>query len=268
MVQAKYRTIAQDLLGQIRSGAMRPGEQLPTELKLGSKYHASRNTIRGAVQWLALRGLVEAIPGQGTFVAERIQPFVTTLSADPLSSFSGLEGNGWFREVSERGMTAMTTEPQVEVRSAPRYIADQLNVSEGTQIITRRQERYLDQTPFSLQTTAYPMELVKQGASRLLAAEDIPEGTVGYLAQQLGLKQVGHRDRLLFRWPEEDEARFFRLSDDDRCFVASVVRTGYRDGHYGPMPFRVTSTVFLADRNQFVIDSGEVPKDSPGPAAG
>ena len=268
VAQAKYRKIAQDLLEQIQSGAVRPGEQLPTEFELGDRYSASRNTIRDAVKWLTLRGLVEAKPGQGTFATERVQPFVTTLSADPRSGLSGVEGNGWFGEVHERGKTAMVTVPQVGVRGAPRYIADRLHVPEGTQIITRRQERYVDRIPSSLQTTAYSMDLVRQGAIRLLAAEHISEGTVAYLGERLGLRQVGHRDRLLVRPPEEDEARFFRLPDDGCTAVISVVRTGYRDGDDGPVPFRVTFSVFPADRNQFVVDSGEVPKDPPGPAEG
>ncbi len=268
MTQAKYRRIAQDLLEQIQSGALRPGEQLTTELELGRKYSASRNTIRSAVQWLVLRGLVEAKPGQGTFVAQRTQPFVTTMSIDVWTGLSGLEGSGWLAEVSARGVHAMATAPRVEVRSAPRHIADRLHVTEGTQILIRRQERYTDQAPYSLQTTAYPMELVTRGATRLLTAEDIPEGAVAYVSQELGLKEVGHRDRLLVRLPKEEEARFFRLPDDGRVCVVSVVRTGYRDGDDGPVPLRVTYTVFPADRQQLVIDSGEVPKDPPGPAEG
>jgi len=181
VAQAKYRQIAQDLLEQIRSGAVRPGDQLPSELELGEKYSASRNTIRDAVKWLTLRGLVEAKPGQGTFAAQRVQPFVTTLS----------EGNGWLSEVSNRGGTAMVTVPQVGIRSAPRYIADRLHVPEGAQVITRRQERYIDRTPSSVQTTAYSMDLVRQGATRLLDAENITEGTVAYLGERLGLRQVG-----------------------------------------------------------------------------
>ena len=258
VAQAKYRKIAQDLLEQIRSGAVRPGDQLPSELELGDKYSASRNTIRDAVKWLTLRGLVEAKPGQGTFAAQRVQPFVTTLS----------EGNGWLSEVSNRSGTAMVTVPQVGIRSAPRYIADRLHVPEGAQVITRRQERYIDRTPSSVQTTAYSMDLVRQGATRLLDAENITEGTVAYLGERLGLRQVGYRDRLLVRPPEEDEARFFRLPDDGRAPVVTVVRTGYRDHDDGPVPFRVTFTVFPAGRHQFVIDSGEVPKDPPGPAEG
>jgi GntR family transcriptional regulator len=139
-------------------------------------------------------------------------------------------------------------------------------VPSGTQVITRRQERLIDRTPWSLQTTAYPMEYVRRGAGDLLMAKEIPGGTVAYLRRTLGLEQVGYRDRLLVRAPREDEARFFRLPDDNRVSMVSIIRTGYAASDHGPMPFRVTFTVLPADRNQFVINSAEVPKDLPGPA--
>jgi len=269
MAEPMYRMIAQDLLEKIQSGTVRPGEQLPTELELRDSYSASRNTVRDAVKWLATRGVVETRPGQGTFATQRIEPFVSTLSADPETGLSGMEGAGWLSEVSGRGRAGMASAPRVEVRVAPRYIAERLHVAEGTQILTRQQERYIDRTAWSLQTTAYPMELVAQGATRLLMAEDIPEGTVAYLRDTLGLKQVGHRDRLLVRPPDENEVRFFKLPDDGRVSVVVVVRTGYRTSSEGLVPFRVTFTVFPADRNQFVINYGCVPGgEPPGPAEG
>jgi GntR family transcriptional regulator len=261
-----YRQIAQALREQIESGVIPPGAQLPTELELRDQFGASRNTIRDAVKWLTTRGLVETKPGQGTFVMQRLQPFVTTLSADADTGLGGGEGEGAYAEVRERGRTPSASVPRVEVQFAPRYIAARLRLPEGTQVLTRRQERYIDRMPWSLQVTAYPMELVTQGAVELLMAQDIPGGAVSYLKRTLGLAQVGHRDRILVRPPNEEEARFFKLPDDGRVSVVSVVRTGYRDGDEGPVPFRVTFSSFPADRNQFVINSGDVPRELAAPA--
>jgi GntR family transcriptional regulator len=266
MGEPMYRMIAQDLLEKIQAGSVSPGEQLPTELELRDKYNASRNTVRDAIRWLATRGFVETKPGQGTFATQRIQPFVTTLSANPKPGLSGVEGASWQTEVRERGRVPHVSVPRVEVRSAPRSIAERLHVPEGTQVLTRRQECFIDQTPWSLQTTAYAMDLVNEGATRLLVAEDIPEGTTAYLCTTLGIWQAGHRDRVLIRQPHEDESRFFRLPDDGRVPVVAIVSTGYRQGEDGLVPFRVTFTVFPADRNQFVIDYGAVPREPPGPA--
>jgi GntR family transcriptional regulator len=256
-----YRQIAQSLREQIESGVIAPGAQLPTELELRDQFGASRNTIRDAVKWLTTRGLVETKPGQGTFAMQRLQPFVTTLSADGETGLGGGEGEGAYAEVRERGRTPSASVPRVEVQFAPRYIAARLRLPEGTQVLTRRQERYIDRMPWSLQVTAYPMELVTRGAVDLLMAADIAGGAVSYLKRTLGLVQVGHRDRILVRPPNEEEARFFKLPDDGRVSVVSVVRTGYRDGDEGPLPFRVTFSSFPADRNQFVINSGDVPRE-------
>ncbi len=152
-----YWQIAQELRGQIESGALAPGDQLPSEMDLRSRYRASRNTIRDAVKWLAGRGLA-----------------------------------------------------------------------------------------------------------------------IAYLRESIGLVQVGYRDRIVVRAPEEEESRFFGLPDDGRVPVVSVVRAGFAarqegaekpDGDAVPAPFRLTFTIMPADRNQLVVDSGEVPdRWSRGPA--
>lgn len=46
-----------------------------------------------------------------------------------------------------------------------------------------------------------------------------------------------------------------------------IVSTGYQQDTDGLVPFRVTFTVFPADRNRFVIDYGAAPQGPPGPAA-
>jgi GntR family transcriptional regulator len=79
VVQPMYRQIADDLRNQIESGALPAGAQLPSEPELRDRYAASRNTIRDAIRRLVSLGLVEVRPGQGTFVPEQIDPFVTTL---------------------------------------------------------------------------------------------------------------------------------------------------------------------------------------------
>src|ERR1700730_16127474 len=78
-----YRQIAEDLREQIDRGLLKPGQQLRTELELREHYSASRNTVRDAIKWLTTLGLVETRRGQGTFVVQKIEPFVSTLTPDP-----------------------------------------------------------------------------------------------------------------------------------------------------------------------------------------
>ncbi|MCL2884886.1 MAG: GntR family transcriptional regulator, partial [Oscillospiraceae bacterium] len=65
----RYRKIYNDLLGQIRSGQLKPGDKVPTEEQLSATYSVSRITSKKAVEMLAGEGLVTRTPGRGTFVA-------------------------------------------------------------------------------------------------------------------------------------------------------------------------------------------------------
>lgn len=195
-----------------------------------------------------------------TFVRDRITPFVTTLSPDPETGLGGGEGEAAFIEVRERGRMPSRSAPRLEVQAATGNVAARLRVPEGTQVLSRLQERFIDGTPWSLLTTFYPMELVERGAARLLIPDEIPGGSVRYLRETLNLIQVGYRDRIVVRAPDDKEALFFGLPDDGRISMISLMRTGYRASDEGPVPFRVTFTVLPADRNQLVINSGEVPR--------
>ena len=266
--EPKYRQIAGRLREAIESGEYPPGSRLPTEIELQDIYEASRNTIRGAIDSLAARGLIETRAGSGTYVVEKFQPFITTLSGEwqAESNLGGGEGTAAFKEVEARNRTPRVETPRIEIQRAAGNVASRLRVKPGTQVISRHQERYIDDQPWSLQTSYYPMELVKRGADRLLDAEDIAEGTVKYLEETLDMKQVGYRDRIFARSPDKNEVEFFRLRDDARTPVFVLLRTAYTEGSDRLAPFRLTETVFPSDRNQFVINSGEYPEGPAEPA--
>ncbi|MGO9778447.1 MAG: GntR family transcriptional regulator, partial [Streptosporangiaceae bacterium] len=52
MADPIYRRIADQLRGEIESGVLGRGSQLPTELQLRERFDASRNTVRDAVKSL------------------------------------------------------------------------------------------------------------------------------------------------------------------------------------------------------------------------
>ncbi len=256
MPEPLYRRIAEDLLRRIESGEMSPGSQLPTELDLRESYGASRNTVRDALKWLITRGLVETRPGQGTFVVEEIDPFITTLSADPETGLGGGEGAAYLSEVRATGREPEATVPRVEIHQASGVVAAELRVDEATSVVSRHQRRLIDHTPYSLQTSFYPMDLVTRGATKLIEAADIEEGTVSYLSRTLGIKQAGYRDMITVRAPDRNETAFFKLPDNGRVAVFENFRTAFdQQGK----PFRLTVTVYPADRNEFVINVGDVP---------
>ncbi len=64
-----YRQIKALLLEELRSGAWRPGEAIPSEMDLASRYKVSQGTVRKAIDELAAENLVFRRQGKGTFVA-------------------------------------------------------------------------------------------------------------------------------------------------------------------------------------------------------
>jgi DNA-binding GntR family transcriptional regulator len=251
-----YRKIAESLRQQIEAGVLGPGTQLPTEIELREHYDASRNTVRDAIKWLTSLGLVETRPGQGTFVVRKADPFVTTLSADPKTGFGGGEGATYLSEVGARHRTPKSGPLKVELKAAPTNIALRLRVKPDSQLIVRHQERFIDEVPWSLQTSFYPMEFATAGhATQLLMAQDIGEGTVKYLEKTMRLKQVGYRDWITARTPDQNEMVFFGISHDSTVF--EIFRTAFDQNS---RPMRVTVTVFPTDRNQFILNVGDVPE--------
>lgn len=256
MAEPLYRMIAEDLRRKIESGELpkESGGPLPTEAELQKDFGASRNTIRDAIKWLVSLDLVETRPGQGTFVVEKPIPFVTTLTEN--AAGGGGEETVYFAEVAAHGRLPTSSQPRVEIQQASRVVARALHLEEGGQVVSRHQQRFIDDTPWALQTTFYPMSLVQRGATRLILPTDMTAGALDYLASECDIKQVGYRDTIAVRPPDENEARFFRLPADGRISVFEIHRLGFeKNGNR----IRLTITVYPADRNRFRVNVGNVP---------
>jgi GntR family transcriptional regulator len=243
---------------------LRPGTRLPTELELSEAFQASRNTIREAIRRLTSHGLIETRQGQGTFVTRRIDPFVTHLSplraADAAASGADPQHAAYLSEVHERPREATHSDPDVRIVVPELEVTNRLRLEPGAQVVCRHQMRFIDEIPWSLQSTFYPMDFIARGATNLLMAQDIKGGTVRYLAGTLNVRQVGQRDWITARNPDKTEQEFFGIAHDATVFV--IFRTGFDQDR---KPMRVTVTIFPADRNQFIVDSGDVPDPQYGP---
>lgn len=66
-----YQRVAADLRDQIRTGRLKPGDQLPSATQLQQIYGVGSTAIRNAMLLLRAEGLIEGHQGKGVFVAER-----------------------------------------------------------------------------------------------------------------------------------------------------------------------------------------------------
>jgi GntR family transcriptional regulator len=71
--QPLYRQIKALITQSLMSGEWRPGQPIPSEIELASRYSVSQGTVRKAVSELAEERVVVRQQGRGTFVASHAQ---------------------------------------------------------------------------------------------------------------------------------------------------------------------------------------------------
>ena len=74
--RAKYVLVENYVKELINTGQKKVGDQLETERQIAKKFNISRLTVNKALSRLVFDGLVEQIPGKGTFIKS------TALTAD------------------------------------------------------------------------------------------------------------------------------------------------------------------------------------------
>ena len=108
-----YQQIVEQIEQSIRSGTLKAGDQLPAERELAEQFGVSRTAVREAVKALFEKGLVEAMPGRGTFVVDAT-PQTMRQSLDLMLSFGRSDGFKYLADVRE------ILEPEIAARAAER----------------------------------------------------------------------------------------------------------------------------------------------------
>ena len=89
-----YQQIKGLILGSLRSGEWKPGEVIPSEIDLATRFRVSQGTVRKAIDELAAENLLVRRQGKGTFVATHAEQQVQFrfLRLVPNSGARGSEG--------------------------------------------------------------------------------------------------------------------------------------------------------------------------------
>lgn len=106
-----YEQIVAQIEAQIVSGALKLGDKLPPERELAEQFKVSRTAVREAVKSLQEKGLVEVLPGRGTFIINAISK-ATSESLELMMKISSSSQAGFtelfeFRNVLEPELAAL-----------------------------------------------------------------------------------------------------------------------------------------------------------------
>lgn len=134
-----YFQIQTQLLKQIKSGHLRPGDALPGEEELTRIYGVSRMTSRQALQALTAQGLAYRQKGRGTFV---LQPKVEKDIAHLL---------GFSAEMRVLGLKAASRVLRKESVPAPPEIAIRLGIEPGSPTLHLHRLRSADEEPVAIE---------------------------------------------------------------------------------------------------------------------
>lgn len=244
-----YRQIADSLRAAIANGEYPPGSQLPSERELGERFEAARNTVRLGLGVLVGEGLIFGERGRGYFVRDRVPlTYYASRSENLLRRGASELGDAFNSDVRDVGR-APRSEFALKLEPASAYVAKCLGLEESASTVIRSVLRFVDDSPWSIQNTWYPMDIAEN--TRIIEPYDIDEGTTRYL-DSLGHKQVGYWDEWTTRMPTPDEARKLEIGPGTPVLVC------YRTGYTSERPIRVTETIFAGDRNRIVYEIGDL----------
>jgi len=134
-----YQQLYELLEGRIRSGQWKPGDLIPSELKLIAQYKVSRITVRKVLDMLVADGLLVRERGRGSFVAApKLEHGMTRIV-----SFTD--------DMRQRGFTPGTKIIFMGLVPAPRTIAESLGVSEGEELARIDRLRLADGDPLCVE---------------------------------------------------------------------------------------------------------------------
>jgi GntR family transcriptional regulator len=226
--QPLYHRVYREIAREIESGALQPGDRLPTERALCDELGVSRATVRRAIEELAGDGLVES-RGRGSFVTgdALVEPANTLISLSELGRSRGLEA-------SARVLAA-------DVRPATIDEAEAFGIAPGAEVFELRRVRMLDGLPISLDLNRVALRLVPE-----LVELDFTRASLYEAIERAGHRLARADYELEARGVEAPSAELLGLAVGAPVLFATTVAIG-EDGRV----LDLGQTVYRADRYRF-----------------
>ena len=187
-----YEEIKETLIARLASDQWRPGELLPSELKLAETFEVSQGTVRRALDELVAQGLLARHQGRGTAVTKHT----------PFGFFHLFRDDG-ARELPESKTL------RIPVNAASRSERDALELGPAKKVIRITRVRYLNLEPKIFETIALPKELFSPIAK--LDARDLPNTVYNFYEREFGIPVVGKRERLRACSASQMESRYLAV---------------------------------------------------------
>ena len=222
----RYVDLRRTIESSILSGALKPGDRIPSEAELVDRYGVSRMTVNKALSALAAAGLILRRRGAGSFVAS------------PASQETILEIHDIQAEVQAAGHRYRHEVLQQTVRRATAEDRARLGLAGQGKVLVIRVRHFADLHPFVVEDRTINLTAVPEAASAPF--DTVPPGT--WLLKRIPWTEAEHRIRAV---PASKEvAALLEMPQDAPCLV--IERTTWRSG----APVTSVHLTYPGDRHQ------------------
>jgi DNA-binding GntR family transcriptional regulator len=219
-----YFQLAQAIEAAILGGQLAPGDRFENELALAKRLNLSRPTTRRAIQELVDKGLLVRKRGVGTQVVQ-----------SPVHR--PVELTSLFDDLARAGQSPSTKLLDYHVGVPTDEVARELNISDGSEVVTIRRLRSTNNEPLALMTNHLPSsiapdpdELESHGLYQSLRTRGVH---IRLARQRIGAKAADRDEALLL--DEKYKAPLLtmhRTAFDDSGSVVEFGSHAYRASRY------------------------------------
>ncbi len=163
----KYIKLKEYLLAAINEGRLQPGDCIGSENNLGSDFGISRPSVRNAIDELIKEGLVNRVPGKGTFVADpasrsfvQSSKVISFVVPDVQTPFIGPIYKGVQRVAEENGYALAVYSSDWQIEKENRNIRLAMERGECGTIIFPNWGRHNYSEILELKKSGYPFVLI------------------------------------------------------------------------------------------------------------
>lgn len=200
-----------------------PGTTAPSERELVMHFGVARMTVRQALDCLVAEGLLQRVPGRGTFVAHAPAPIHAGLAS-------------YTEDMQRRGLRPDSRTLLARRESAGPGVAKALSVDEGTCILHWQRLRLADGEPMCIED-AYIVDGLVQG----LLDQPLPASLYAELRRR-GIGATSGEDSIEADRADAEQARLLGVSEG--AAVLRIARRTFTED----LPVVVSRTTYRADR--------------------
>jgi GntR family transcriptional regulator len=228
---ALYRQIQHKLMDQIRSGAFKASEPLPSVEEIANRYGVSLMTARQAVRSLCDQGVIYSQQGKGTFISRT----KVEKNFRRVLSFS--------EEMKMRGSVPRSRVLSLRLCAPSREVRKALELNAGEKVYLLHRLRIADRAPMGVERSWLPA----------LAYPELPgvfepnASLYRTLAERYGIQLHSANEVVEVGKATGEEARLLRIAPRSPVFL--FTRTSFLENGN---PAEYVKSTFRGDRYQFV----------------